>query len=132
MKPMATLFEVMNSKETNNIILFKRKVIAFLKTQEAKDVFNKTSKIDSVYTVVVKTDAHKISLTTDSTCLGDQEEGRFWLKITDRKKLIPLNNVLLEIYMDVPIRKIKIKKYKSLKLNPDTALDYFKKVVGTM
>lgn len=129
---MATLFEVMNSKETNNIILFKRKVIAFLKTQEAKDVFNKTSKIDSVYTVVVKTDAHKISLTTDSTYLGDQEEGRFWLKVTDRKKIIPLNNVLLEIYMDVPIRKIKIKKYKSLKLNPDTALDCFKKVVGAM
>lgn len=129
---MATLLEVMNSKEINNIILFKRKVIAFLKTPEAKGIFNKASEIDSVYTVVVKTDAHKISLTTDSTYFGAQEKGRFWLKVTDRKKLIPLNNVLLEVYMDIPILKVKIKKYKSLKLDPDTALDYFKKVVGTM
>lgn len=126
---MDTLLETINSKEIGRTILFKEKMVAFLKSKEIKDIFSKASKIDSVYTISTSTDALNISLTIDSE-LGFPEKGRFWLKITDKRKIIPFNNILLKAYIDTNLFRIKVKKYKSLKLDPETAFDCFKKVIG--
>ena len=45
---MDTLLEKMNNKETNNAILFKKKVIALLKKQEVINIFKKAKDFDSV------------------------------------------------------------------------------------
>ena len=127
---MDTLLEKMNNKETNNAILFKKKVIALLKKQEVINIFKKAKDFDSVYTISATTDKYNIYLTTDTDRLGNPYKGDFWLKVTDRKKIIPLNNVLLEAYIDTTLFRVKIQKYKSLKLDPIQALNCLEKVIG--
>lgn len=99
---MNTLLDKMNDEETNNATLFKRKAVAFIKNEEVIEIFN----------------------------LGYPNKGDFWLKVTDRKKIIPINNVLLEVYIDTSLFRIEIQKYRSLKLDPDQALNCFEKVIG--
>lgn len=127
---MNTLLDKMNDEETNNATLFKRKAVAFIKNEEVIEIFKKAREIDSAYTVSVATDKYNIYLTTDTDRLGYPNKGDFWLKVTDRKKIIPFNNVLLEVYIDTSLFRVKIEKYISLKLDPETAFDCFKKVIG--
>lgn len=103
-----------------------------VKTKKVKDVFNKANKIDFAYKIFATTDAQNISLTTDTDHFGcpAPDKGRFWLKITDKKKVIPLNNVLLKVYINIEFCEVEIQKYRSLKLDPEAALDCFKKVIG--
>ena len=128
-KTMDTLLETINSKEISETILLKEKMVAFLKSKEVKEIFSKASEIDSTYTISTSTDTLNISLTTDSE-LGYPEIGRFWLTIIDKRKILPFNNVLLKAYINVNLFKVGIKKYKSLKLDSETAFDCFKKVIG--
>lgn len=126
---MDTLLKTINSKEIGEAIFLKEKIVTFLKSKEVKEIFSKASEIDSTYTISTSTDTLNISLTTDSE-LGYPEIGRFWLIITDKRKILPFNNVLLKAYINVNLFKVGIKKYKSLKLDPETAFDCFKKVIG--
>ena len=127
---MDTLLEKMNDKETNNTILLKKKIITLLKNQEVINLFKKAKDFDSAYTISATTDKYNIYLTTDTNRLGYPNKGDFWLKVIDRKKIIPFNNVLLEAYIDTSLFRVKIEKYISLKLDPETAFDCFKKVIG--
>lgn len=127
---MDTLLEKMNDKETNNAILLKKKIITLLKNQEVINLFKKSKDVDSAYTISVTTDKYNIYLTTDTNRLGYPNKGDFWLKVIDRKKIIPLNNVLLEAYIDTTLFRVKIQKYKSLKLDPIQALNCLEKVIG--
>ena len=127
---MNTLLDKMNDEETNNATLFKRKAVAFIKNEEVIEIFKKAREIDSAYTVSAATDKYNIYLTTDTNRLGYPNKGDFWLKVIDRKKIIPFNNVLLEAYIDTSLFRVKIEKYISLKLDPETAFDCFKKVIG--
>ena len=127
---MNTLLDKMNDEETNNATLFKRKAVAFIKNEEFIEIFKKAREIDSAYTVSAATDKYNIYLTTDTDRLGYLNKGDFWLKVTDRKKIIPINNVLLEAYIDTSLFRIEIQKYRSLKLDPDQALNCFEKVIG--
>jgi hypothetical protein len=129
-KTMDTLLEKMNNKETNNTILLKKKIITLLKNQEVINLFKKAKDFDSAYTISATTDKYNIYLTTDTNHLGYPNKGDFWLKVIDRKKIIPFNNVLLEAYIDTSLFRVKIEKYISLKLDPETAFDCFKKVIG--
>lgn len=129
-KTMDTLLEKMNDKETNNTILLKKKIITLLKNQEVINLFKKAKDFDSAYTISATTDKYNIYLTTDTNRLGYPNKGDFWLKVIDRKKIIPFNNVLLEAYIDTSLFRVKIEKYISLKLDPETAFDCFKKVIG--
>ena len=129
-KTMDTLLEKMNNKETNNTILLKKKIITLLKNQEVINLFKKSKDFDSAYTISATTDKYKIYLTTDTNRLGYPNKGDFWLKVIDRKKIIPFNNVLLEVYIDTSLFRVEIEKYISLKLDPETAFDCFKKVIG--
>ena len=129
-KTMDTLLEKMNDKETNNTILLKKKIITLLKNQEVINIFKKAKDFDSAYTISATTDKYNIYLTTDTNRLGYPNKGDFWLKVIDRKKIIPFNNVLLEAYIDTSLFRVKIEKYISLKLDPETAFDCFKKVIG--
>ena len=97
---MDTLLEKMNNKETNNTILLKKKIITLLKNQEVINLFKKAKDFDSAYTISATTDKYNIYLTTDTNRLGYPNKGDFWLKVIDRKKIIPFNNVLLEAYID--------------------------------
>ena len=127
---MNTLLDKMNDEETSNATLFKRKAVAFIKNEEVIEIFKKAREIDSAYTVSAATDKYNIYLTTDTDRLGYPNKGDFWLKVTDRKKIIPINNVLLEAYIDTSLFRIEIQKYRSLKLDPDQALNCFEKVIG--
>ena len=127
---MNTLLDKMNDEEINNATLFKRKAVAFIKNEEVIEIFKKAREIDSAYTVSAATDKYNIYLTTDTDRLGYPNKGDFWLKGTDRKKIIPINNVLLEAYIDTSLFRIEIQKYRSLKLDPDQALNCFEKVIG--
>ena len=127
---MNTLLDKMNDEEINNATLFKRKAVAFIKNEEVIEIFKKAREIDSAYTVSAATDKYNIYLTTDTDRLGYLNKGDFWLKVTDRKKIIPINNVLLEAYIDTSLFRIEIQKYRSLKLDPDQALNCFEKVIG--
>ena len=127
---MNTLLDKMNDEETNNATLFKRKAVAFIKNEEVIEIFKKAREIDSAYTVSAATDKYNIYLTTDTDRLGYPNKRDFWLKVTDRKKIIPINNVLLEAYIDTSLFRIEIQKYRSLKLDPDQALNCFEKVIG--
>lgn len=129
-KTMDTLLEKMNDKETNNTILLKKKIITLLKNQEVINLFKKAKDFDSAYTISATTDKYNIYLTTDTNRLGYPNKGDFWLKVIDRKKIIPFNNVLLEAYIDTSLFRVKIEKYISLKLDPEIAFDCFKKVIG--
>ena len=129
-KTMDTLLEKMNNKETNNTILLKKKIITLLKNQEVINLFKKAKDFDSAYTISATTDKYNIYLTTDTNRLGYPNKGDFWLKVIDRKKIIPFNNVLLEAYIDTSLFRVKIEKYISLKLDPETAFDCFQKVIG--
>ena len=127
---MDTLLEKMSNKETNNAILLKKKIITLLKNQEVINLFKKTKDFDSAYTVSTTTDKYNIYLTTDTNRLGYPNKGDFWLKVTDRTKIIPFNNVLLEAYIDTSLFRVKIQKYRSLKLDPVQALNCLEKVIG--
>ena len=129
-KTMDTLLEKMNDKETNNTILLKKKIITLLKNQEVINLFKKAKDFDSAYTISATTDKYNIYLTTDTNRLSYPNKGDFWLKVIDRKKIIPFNNVLLEAYINTSLFRVKIEKYISLKLDPETAFDCFKKVIG--
>lgn len=127
---MDTLLKKMSNKETNNAILLKKKIITFLKNQEVINLFKKTKDFDSAYTVSTTTDKYNIYLTTDTNRLGYPNKGDFWLKVTDRTKIIPFNNVLLEAYIDTSLFRVKIQKYRSLKLDPVQAVNCLEKVIG--
>ena len=129
-KTMDTLLEKMNDKETNNTILLKKKIITLLKNQEVINLFKKAKDFDSAYTISATTDKYNIYLTTDTDRLGYPYKGDFWLKVTDRKKIIPFNNVLLEAYIETSAFRVKIQKYRSLKLDPVQALNCLEKVIG--
>lgn len=111
-KTMDTLLEKMNNKETNNTILLKKKIITLLKNQEVINLFKKAKDFDSAYTISATTDKYNIYLTTDTNRLGYPNKGDFWLKVIDRKKIIPFNNVLLEAYIDTSLFRVKIENKK--------------------